>query len=167
MHDALKYTGTQVNYYFVCQRELWYFSHSIQCEQNSDLVSLGRLIHENSYKEKRKEYLFDSIKIDWLDLENKTIHEVKKSDRAAEPHKWQIKYYLYYFKKMGIEGFKGELNYPKQRKKESIELSADDETKIEEILEDIARIVSLPRPPTVDGIRKYCKNCSYFELCHI
>jgi CRISPR-associated exonuclease Cas4 len=43
------YTGTQINYCFVCKRKLWLFSHALSMEQTSDAVSLGKLIHETSY----------------------------------------------------------------------------------------------------------------------
>jgi len=36
------YTGTQVNYYVICPRKLWFFSHFLQMEENSDIVSMGR-----------------------------------------------------------------------------------------------------------------------------
>jgi CRISPR/Cas system-associated exonuclease Cas4 (RecB family) len=41
----LVYTGTQVNYYFVCRRKLWLFSRNFEMEQSSDLVLLGKLLH--------------------------------------------------------------------------------------------------------------------------
>ncbi len=41
--------GTHVNYYFVCHTKLWYFAHNIQMEQESDLVALGKLTHEEHY----------------------------------------------------------------------------------------------------------------------
>jgi len=49
------YTGTQVNYYVICPRKLWFFSHFLQMEENSDLVSMGRHIHETSYVKNKKE----------------------------------------------------------------------------------------------------------------
>ena len=46
----LAYTGTQVNYYFVCKRKLWLFSRNFEMEQFSDLVLLDR-----PYKNSREE----------------------------------------------------------------------------------------------------------------
>ncbi|MEM3489504.1 MAG: Dna2/Cas4 domain-containing protein, partial [Nitrososphaerota archaeon] len=37
-NEDMKFTGTQVNYYFVCKRKLWFFSHNIELESDSDLV---------------------------------------------------------------------------------------------------------------------------------
>ena len=65
--------GTQINYYFICKTKLWLFSHNIQMEQESDNVSLGKQLHENSYK-KEKEFLIDNlINVDftlWRNLMN-------------------------------------------------------------------------------------------------
>ncbi len=128
---------------------------------------MGKIIHENSYSEERKEYEFDAIKIDWLDLKNKVIHEVKKSDKVEDAHIWQLKYYLYYFKKNNIGDFTGELNYPKLKKKETIILDNNDVHFIEQILEDIKKIILSPEPPRYTEPMKICKHCSYYELCWI
>ena len=160
-------TATQINYYLVCPRKLWLFSHNIQCEQESDTVAIGRLIHEASFSEKRKEYEFEGIKVDWLDLNNKVIHEVKKSDKVEDAHIWQLKYYIYYFKKRGMGDFSGEINYPKLKKKQIITLTEDDENRIERIISEINDVVSLPNPPPVDVNKKICRSCSYMELCFI
>ncbi|MEM3192938.1 MAG: Dna2/Cas4 domain-containing protein, partial [Candidatus Parvarchaeota archaeon] len=42
MDSISGFTGTQVNYYFVCKRKLWFFSHNIELESDSDLVLMGR-----------------------------------------------------------------------------------------------------------------------------
>lgn len=67
----VKFTGSQINYYFICKRKLWFFSHNIELEPESDLVKLGRLLHENSYRRKMKEVQIDRIKVDFL--ENKRV----------------------------------------------------------------------------------------------
>jgi CRISPR-associated exonuclease Cas4 len=67
LDESLRFTGTQVNYYFVCKRKLWLFSHNIELESDSDLVHLGRLLHEHSYKRKFKEVQVDRIKVDFLE----------------------------------------------------------------------------------------------------
>ena len=43
--EPVKFTGTQINYYFVCKRKLWLFSHNMELESESDLVHLWRLLH--------------------------------------------------------------------------------------------------------------------------
>ena len=159
-------TGTMINYYFVCKRELWLFSHGLQCEDKSDLVTLGRLLHEDSYKKSRKEFQFDAIKVDWIDLKKKVIHETKKSNKSEDAHRWQLKYYLYFLKQRGIGDFTGELNYPKLNKKEEVTLRPGDDDEIEKIIKDIDEITARPAPPPVINA-KICKSCSYMELCYI
>jgi len=159
-------TGTQINYYFVCKRELWFFSRDIQCEQESDVVTLGRLLHETSYSDKKKEFQFDRIKVDWIDLEKKVLHEVKKSNKAEDAHIWQIKYYLLYLKELGLNGFTGELNYPKLKKKTTVILEKGDEEYLKKVIYEIQIIESGETPPPIEVGKKICKSCSYFELCY-
>lgn len=167
MLNQILITGTQLNYFFVCKRKLWLFSNHIQCEQESDLVLQGKVMHENSYSDEKKEYEFEGIKVDWLDLNNKVIHEVKKSDKVEEAHLWQLKYYLYYFRKNNIGEFTGEINYPKLRKKEAVVLSDDDVIYIERLIDEIEDVKNLPFVPKVEKQMKICKKCSYNDLCWV
>jgi len=64
------FTGTHINYYFTCPRKLWLFHRSIQCEQESDLVKIGKVYHEDF-----EEIIIDNIKIDMM--EKGKIWEVK------------------------------------------------------------------------------------------
>ena len=89
----IRFTGTQINYYFLCKKKLWYFSHDIAMEHTSDAVYLGKLIHETSYEREKKEIDIDgTVKIDFIG-KDRVIHEVKKSDAVEEPHIWQLKYW--------------------------------------------------------------------------
>ena len=54
----MQITGIMIYYYFVCQRKLWYFVNHINMEQNSELVSIGKILDENSYKNEKKSILF-------------------------------------------------------------------------------------------------------------
>jgi|AntRauTorcE11897_2_1112592.scaffolds.fasta_scaffold00064_2 CRISPR-associated exonuclease Cas4 len=177
-------TGTEVAYYFVCARKLWFFAHNIQCEQESDAVRMGKHIHETSYKRKQKEVSVDGvIVIDWMDHEEKVIHEVKKSASMDKAHTWQLKYYMWYLEQKGMHiadekstvdfqnqpgkrGYIGELNYPKLRQTEQIILTRSDRKEIEEkIIPNIRKIKNRKKPPrTVEW--KICKSCSYNELCY-
>ena len=64
---SLVFTGVQVNYFFVCRRKLWFFSRYLDLEAESDLVLLGRLLHEHGYRRKFKEVSIGRIKIDFLE----------------------------------------------------------------------------------------------------
>ena len=160
-------TGLHIAYKIICVRKLWLFTHHIECEQDSDTVAEGRLLHDNTYKRQNKEILFGPILVDWIDLENKIVHEVKKSNRVEEAHIWQLKYYLYYLKNNNIGEFTGMLNYPKLNKTTTVSLSDDDIIRIKKMIGEIKVIVSAEFPPDVDKPITFCKKCSYYELCLI
>jgi len=157
-------TGTQVAYYNICHRKLWLFSKNISMEHTSELVDIGKIIHESSYSRKRKEIELGGIKVDLLDARHGIIHEVKKSKSLEDAHLWQIKYYLYYFKQIGID-VEGIIDYPKLRRRERIVLSEEDILRLENMLADIAIIeVKTELPPVIN--KPYCKKCSYYEFCY-
>lgn len=158
-------TGVQVNYYFICKTKLWLFSHFASMEHASDTVALGKLLHEGSYK-REKELKLERISLDFVKKRGIiVIHEVKKSRKLEKAHIYQLLYYLYYLKQRGIEAM-GEINYPLLRKKEKIELKDEHEREIKEILSEIASIIRMEKPPKPEK-KKYCRKCSYFELCWV
>jgi len=166
MTDARpRITGVQISYYFICHRKLWLFSHNIQMEHTSEYVELGALLHEHSYARKRKEIELDGIKIDFFDKNRGLINEVKKSKSLEESHIWQLKYYLLYFRNIGLD-VRGQIDYPKLRRREIVELSDEDEKKLKEVMAGIRQICDMEMPPDVID-RKFCKKCSYYELCYI
>ena len=166
LSTSIRFTGTQINYYFLCKKKLWYFAKNIEMEHNSDAVYLGKLIHETSYERENKEIDIDNtIKIDFIG-KDRVIHEVKKSDKVEEPHIWQLKYYLWYLKQKGVEGITGKINYPKLRKTLDVFLEPGDDEKIQVILKDIKRIIDTELPPPIQRM-KMCKHCSYGDMCWI
>jgi CRISPR-associated exonuclease Cas4 len=156
-------TGSQINYYFVCKRKLWLFSHNIELESDSDLVLQGKLLHEHSYKRKLKEIAIDKIKIDFIEKTNE-IHEIKRSRRVENAHIYQLLYYLYYIKKQAGLDTKGVLNYPLLKKTVNIELTLQKEKELEQIIHEINQIKKLEKPPEAKWI-SYCKSCAYSEMC--
>lgn len=147
-------------------------------EHNSDLVMLGKMIHETSYGREHKEIELENIKLDWCDLKDGILHEVKKDDTVEEAHQWQVLYYLYYLKLKGIKVqtsanqsseniiWKGEIDYPKLKKREEVFLTQEKEEQMIEILKKIEEIVTKQFPPKQEPKFSLCKRCSYAELCH-
>lgn len=159
-------TGTQVAYYAYCQRKLWLFSHHITMEQDSDLVQLGRDIHRDAYHDERKEVAINNqIVIDVVSASN-VISEVKLSSRMHTVDQLQLKYYLYYLKCRGVPNPHGELRYPRERRRETVVLTAADEKELETIIGNIKKIVagSLPPEPFAEMSGR-CRKCSYQEYC--
>ncbi len=161
--DLLLFTGTQINYYLVCKRKLWLFSHHIELEKESDLVKLGQILHEERYQKRLKEIQIDRIKIDFI--ENKSeIHEIKRSKKMENAYLFQLLYYIYFMKKNFNLIMRGVLNYPLLRKKIQIELTIDKEKELQEILLDIKLIIEKEKPPEPLW-KNYCKSCAYRDLC--
>lgn len=164
---TFRISGTQINFYFHCKRQLWFFSHHINTEHESDLVTLGRIIHQTTYERERREVEIDQIKLDHIDLRDGVIHEVKKSDSWSAAHEWQLLYYLYVLRQKGVEGLRGELNYPTIKRTVPVELTAEKERRLVEVMEDIRRIIAQPTPPEICVKKSVCRSCSYFELCYV
>ena len=160
------FTGTQINYYFICERKLWFFSKYMQMESNSDTVLVGKVLHEDSYKRKAKEFMIDNkIAIDFMEKDG-IINEIKKSNKMEQAHIFQMLYYLYYLKGKGLEKLKGVINYPLLRNKVNVELTAEKEKELEEVLKNIKKIVEQDNPPQLKKM-KHCRSCSYYELCWV
>ena len=124
-----KISGIQINYYFTCKTQLWLFSHDIQMEQESDIVKIGKQIHEDSYK-RENEYLIDNlINVDFIKkMENIEVHEVKKAPSMEKAHEYQLLYYMYYLKnEKDIYNIIGYIDYPTIRKKVKFELTPEKE----------------------------------------
>ena len=161
--------GTQINYYFICRTKLWLFSHNIQMEQESENVSMGKLLHKNTYGREKKDLTIDNlISVDFIRrggvLE---LHEVKKSKKMEDAHHYQILYYIYYLKhEKHIDEIKGFIDYPKMRKRETVELDEAGEERLKEILNDIDVIIhgEAPQPDKKTGV---CRKCAYYELCWV
>ena len=165
MQNSISITATQINYYFICLRKLWLFSHQINMEHTSESVELGKLLHEQSYKREKKEIQIGPIKIDFIGKDG-VIHEIKKTPSVEKAHAWQLKYYIYYLKKLGVRNIKGEIDYPKLKKRTEIELTEEDEIELEKIIKSIEEIISSEEVPEVIN-KSICKKCSYYELCYV
>jgi len=163
VENALNFTGAQVNYYFICKRKLWLFSHGLEMEETSDLVLLGKLLHERGYARRRKEVQIGRIKIDFVGS-GCEIHEVKRSRKAEDAHLYQLLYYLYYLKHhAGVNGH-GVLHYPLLKRTVNVDLTESRIQDLERLLTDVNKILSSSRPPEPVKV-SYCRRCSYSELC--
>lgn len=163
--ERLKVSGIKVNYYIVCPRKLWLFSHDLRMEATSDRVALGKFVHERSYQRlPRREVLIDSlIRVDIVEGTGRVL-EVKYSQRMKEAARMQVLYYLYYLKRRGATNLVGELRFPRERRREEVALTGDAERSVEKILREIREVEMLPTPPTTEFM-PICRTCAYAELC--
>lgn len=159
-------TGVMIYYYFVCKRKLWYFCHDINMEKENEDVMLGKLLDESSYQRDEKHINIDNvINIDFIE-KHRELHEIKKSKAIEEAGVWQVKYYLYYLRKRGVEGVTAKTDYPALKKKLIVELTDKDVEELEQIISDIIEIKKVEMPPAFEE-KKFCKKCAYFDLCAI
>jgi CRISPR-associated exonuclease Cas4 len=163
MNELTRFTGTEVGYFLICRKKLWWFHHGVSMEQENDRVRMGRVVHEQSYARAKKEITIDNkITLDWR--EDGVIHEVKLSDKMEEAHELQLLYYLYYLKQKGVENLMGQIDYPKLRQTQRIELTPENETRLLAALAEMEQIVNQKRAPQVEFMR-ICRSCAYAELC--
>ncbi|MEO0229211.1 MAG: CRISPR-associated protein Cas4 [candidate division WOR-3 bacterium] len=163
----MKITGTQVAYFIICKRKLWLFSHQIEMEDKSELVSIGKLISEESFnREKFKEVsMGDTLKVDFLKINDEVVvHEVKKSRKLEDAHIWQVKFYIYMLRRLGINSTHGIIHYPKLRKKIEVQLNNEDVKQIESAIYHIEEIKQSNKPPEF-FLKPYCTKCAYYEFC--
>lgn len=134
-------------------------------EKESDIVELGNIIHRRSYKNEKRDVIIDSIAIDFIKNNDGAleIHEVKKSDKMKTADRYQLLYYLFYLKKLGIEAI-GIINYPSKHKVEKITLTEKGEKELMKIIEDIENIINRDEPIKPER-KSYCKKCAYYEFC--
>lgn len=162
----MRITGVMVQYYFTCKRELWFFSRGLQFDFENEDMLIGRLIHRDSYERDWKEVILGDVKLDVVvKRDGVEVVEIKKSSKLEDPAKWQLKYYLYLLKNIGVNA-KGVISYPTERRRERITLSERDVAVLEEALKDIERVISLENPPKAEK-RPYCGRCAYRDFCRV
>ena len=77
-----------------------------------------------------------------------------------------MKYYLYYLKQRGVDGLKGRIDYPLLKKNLTVELTQEDENRLEEIIREICLLIEQEYPPHFQAI-KICNKCAYHDLCFV
>lgn len=165
MDYQMPITGTDIWYYYICKREVWLMKHQIAPDQEDESLDIGRLISETYYQRNRKEISIGNIVVDRVRQEDGqlVIGEVKKSSRYMKSAKMQLLYYLDTLRQMGIEA-KGELLFPEERKKETVEWTEEEKQELERAMKDIRRIALMPVPPAPEKIH-FCGKCAYREYC--
>lgn len=144
------------------------FAHRLNLEDNSEIVRVGKAIHEDKAKSsENSEIKIDNIALDKIN--SKYVVEIKKSDADIEACKWQLLYYLKILKDKGIER-KGKLEFIEKNKTDRkiifIELDKEIEKELNEHISKIEELLSMDELPTVIN-KPACKKCAYYEYCYI
>lgn len=165
MNFHLKPTPTLIWYYYICKREVWLLSRQLEPYQSNPFIEIGKLISEESYKRQLKEIHLENMVIDLLKTEGKdvVVAEVKKSSKYEKAAKMQLAYYLLRLKAMGIEA-KGELLFPLEKKRITVELTPEIEEELKEVQDKIKQIILNETAPFPKKI-KFCNKCGYQQLC--
>ncbi len=169
-------TATHINYYIICPRKLWLFSHGISMEHTSDIVYDGKLLHESSYPQRANKYSEIELhyrwngvslrgKVDFYDRKDKIIHETKRSNKVEEAHEWQVKFYIWLFELNGIHDVMGKIEYPRLRIVSEVYLSEKERNLLMKIIPKIQQTIDSDTCPLIVE-SKICKRCSYFDFCY-
>ena len=163
----MKINGTLINYYFHCRRQCYLHGDRLNLEDNSEIVKVGKALHEKKATNENSEISIDNIKIDKLTKEY--LIEVKKSDADLEAAKWQLLYYLKVLKDKGIIR-KGKLECIEKNKSDNkilyFELTEEVEKQMLEYIEEVEKLLIADNIPKVLNSNK-CKKCAYYEYCYI
>jgi len=152
-----------VQAYLVCPREAWLEYHALHADQEHELLALGRLVHETSYKRLRKEIFVDRLlKIDLF--REGLVAEVKRSSRRDDTAELQLAYYLYYLKHQKGLDMEGILLFPKEKRTRKVRLTPEIEEKISRLLAEMRKLFSRREPPPPQRIKE-CRSCAFEEVC--
>ncbi len=172
--------GMLVGYFLICPRKAWLSMRGLWMEQESEAVALGRLVDETSYTRRRKEITLTATapdgtplvgKVDWARLDRGVLHETKKSRAVEDAHRWQLRFYLWLLKLDGAtrpdgRPFRGQINYPRLRRTEPVELMPAHEARLAEIVAALRRLAARRTPPPRLDRRAFCRKCAFEELCY-
>ena len=159
--------GTLINYYFHCRRQCYLHGNRMNLEDNSEVVKIGKALHEERAGKDNSEIAIENIRLDKLTREYLT--EIKKSDADVEAAKWQLLFYLKVLKEKGIIR-KGKLEFIEKNKSQKkvmiLELTEEIESQLNEHVKAIEELLDSDEIPP--GLNKAsCKKCAYYEYCYI
>jgi len=156
-------TGLMIQYYHVCQRELWFMAHGIDIDRETTNIQRGTHVDETSYQDSRQSFMIDNrIQLDVL--ESGDIMEVKVSSTLEKPARMQLLFYLWFLDNVYDVDKDGVLAYPTERKRETIQLDAANVEAVENTIRGILDVVNRDAPPELDK-KPYCDSCLYQDIC--
>lgn len=157
-------TGTLVNYFVHCKRQCYLHYHKINLEDESELVKIGKAIHEDK---NTSELTIENIKID--KIKKDYLLEIKKSDADLDAAKMQVLYYLFKLKEKGIDK-KGMIEVVEKKKEfkklHEVLLTEENEMILKNLIKDLEILLSQEEIPKIEKDKK-CKKCAYYPYCYI
>lgn len=161
----VRITGLMVQYYHVCKRELWFMSRGIDIDREATNIQRGTHVDETSYEGRRRSYQINGrLQLDLLDSGD--IMEVKVSSALEKPARMQLLYYLWYLKEVLDIERDGVLAYPRERKRERVELTPETREAVNSTIRGILETVDRDAPPELEK-KPYCDACLYQDICWV
>ncbi len=159
-----KITGSIIQAYFACRREVWLFAHSILSNQDNDFLLIGKLLSEETFKREKREIVIDGGKVDFIRTKDgiTKVVEVKKSSRMIKRTEMQL---LFYMSKLinKIPNIVGEIRIPREKKIIKVEFNETNRGELLKAIDDIYEIVGSPIPEA--ELKRCCSKCSYEDFC--
>ena len=152
----MKITGTLIKNYLHCKREAYLYYYGLNFR--NELVKIGEVMHE---EQNPNEFVFESLKID--DIQDNDIVEFKKTSSNKEGTKFQVLWYLKYFKDRGLN-LKGRIVDLTNNSSKIVVLNENNERELLNLIEEIKSVLKGDLPEK-NKRRKNCKGCSFFDYC--
>jgi len=140
-------------------------AHQLEAYQDNPFLELGRFYQEHTYQRERKSIRLENIELDFIKQQEGelVVAEVKKSSRFRKSAEMQLAFYLRFLLDYGLKA-RGELRFPREKKRVEIRLNDGILKELEQAEEAIRQIIHQPTPPPEKWIT-YCRNCAYREFC--
>ncbi|MGQ4555822.1 Dna2/Cas4 domain-containing protein [Halobellus sp. GM3] len=160
--DPFRVTGVMMQYFHVCERELWFASRYLEIDRENTAVVRGTRVDETAYESERENLSLGMISLDLL--QDGRVVEVKPSSTLEEPARMQLSYYLWYLAEIAGVERDGVLAHPTERKREPIELTTERREKVEDAIRGIYAVVTCEQPPPASE-KPFCSSCAYHDFC--
>jgi CRISPR-associated exonuclease Cas4 len=161
--ESFHVTGVMMQYYEVCERELWFESRDIEIDRDNPSVVRGTQVDDTAYEDERRNLSIDGrISPDLLD--DGRVVEVKPSSSLVEPARLQLLYYLWYLDRVAGVEKEGVLAHPREKRRKTVELTDETTRRVEDAIRGIHDIITADSPPPAEE-KPYCDSCAYHDFC--
>lgn len=161
-HSEFSITGILIQYVTICERECWFYLHGIHGDQGNTHLTVGRQIDKETYTDTETRIIDGTIAPDIL--EDGRIIEVKKGSASKEAAKYQLGFYLWYFETFKDDNREGVIAIPKEKERQSVDLTSDLREQIEEKMVRIWELWNQEDPPEFEE-KPVCDSCAYKDFC--
>lgn len=155
-------SGQIISYLIICKRKLYLAVKGIRCEHRSNLVKIGKYYHQEFETEDEVDKFLNGVKVD--KIQGDYVIEFKKSKADEQAAEWQLLFYLWKLKEVGIFK-KGKLKYKENRNDREVLLTPAREQQLQQMIQEIEHLISSDRIPPVINKQK-CRKCAYYEFCY-